>query len=254
MIETRHALVMGASGGIGLAIAQQLAAEPAIQTLILCAAHATASASLRELHQQLASSGVHCILQNVDIGDEESLARLGATLTVQVPALDLVINAAGLLHGPDLAPEKTATQVSAAAMQRIFSVNAFGPMLMAKTLWPWLRAKHPVIFASLSARVGSIEDNRLGGWYSYRAAKAAHNQFLKTAAIELARINPQSVVLALHPGTTDTRLSRPYQSNVAQEKLFTAEFVAKCLLDIILRSEPADSGSFIAWDGKRIAW
>jgi len=110
------------------------------------------------------------------------------------------------------------------------------------------------VFASLSARVGSISDNRLGGWYGYRAAKAAQNQFLKTMAIELARLNPSSIVLALHPGTTDTALSRPFQAGVAAEKLFTTEFVATRLLQLIADATPADSGSFVAWDGQTIAW
>jgi NAD(P)-dependent dehydrogenase (short-subunit alcohol dehydrogenase family) len=166
----------------------------------------------------------------------------------------LIVNAAGLLHAPDLVPEKSVTQISIASMQKVFAVNAFGPMLLIKALWPWLRAKRPIVFASLSARVGSIEDNQLGGWLSYRAAKAAQNQFLKTSAIELSRLNPQSIVLALHPGTTDTALSQPYQANVRPEKLFTPEFVAERLLEVIQHASPADSGSFIAWDGKRIAW
>lgn len=250
----QHALVMGASGGIGLAIAQKLAADPALQTLVLCAAHANASEALQALQQDCSQRHIATLLIDTDISDEDSLAALALALSAQNMPLDLVVNAAGLLHGPGLMPEKTVTQVSAASMQRVFAVNAFGPMLLIKALWPWLRAKRPVVFASLSARVGSIEDNQLGGWYSYRAAKAAQNQFLKTAAIELTRINPQSIVLALHPGTTDTALSQPYQANVRPEKLFAPAFVAESLLNIIEHASPADSGSFIAWDGKRIAW
>lgn len=250
----QHALVMGASGGIGLAIAHKLAADPALQTLVLCAAHASASEPLRALQQACSARHVATLLIDTDISDETSLEALALALTAHRTPLDLVVNAAGLLHAPGLMPEKTVTQISAESMQRIFSVNAFGPMLLIKTLWPWLRAKQAVCFASLSARVGSIEDNQLGGWYSYRAAKAAQNQFLKTAAIELSRINPQSIVLALHPGTTDTALSQPYQANVRPEKLFTPAFVADSLVHIIEHASPADSGSFIAWDGKQIAW
>jgi NAD(P)-dependent dehydrogenase (short-subunit alcohol dehydrogenase family) len=250
----QHVLVMGASGGIGLAIAQKLAADPALQTLVLCAAHANASEPLRALQQQCAARHIATLLIDTDISDENSLATMAVALSAQSTSLDLVVNAAGLLHAPDLLPEKTITQVSTASMQRIFSVNAFGPILLMKTLWPWLRAKRPVVFASLSARVGSIEDNQLGGWFSYRAAKAAQNQFLKTGAIELSRINPQSIVLALHPGTTDTGLSQPFQANVKPDKLFTPAFVAERLFNIIQNASPADSGSFIAWDGKRIKW
>lgn len=250
----QHALVMGASGGIGLAIAHRLAADPALKTLVLCAAHANASEPLRTLQQQCAARHIDTLIMDTDISNENSLAILAAALSAQNTPLDLVVNAAGLLHAPDLLPEKTITQVSTASMQRIFSVNAFGPILLMKTLWPWLRAKRPVVFASLSARVGSIEDNQLGGWFSYRAAKAAQNQFLKTAAIELSRINPQSIVLALHPGTTDTDLSQPFQANVKPGKLFTPAFVAERLLDIIYHASPAESGSFFAWDGEKIKW
>lgn len=249
-----HVLVMGASGGIGLAIAHKLAVDPALQTLVLCAAHANASEPLRALQQMCLARHIATLLIDTDISDEDSLTALAVALKTQGTPLDLIVNAAGLLHAPDLVPEKTVTQISAAAMQRIFAVNAFGPMLLIKTLWPWLRAKRPIVFASLSARVGSIEDNQLGGWFSYRAAKAAQNQFLKTTAIELSRLNPKSIVLALHPGTTDTALSQPYQANVRPEKLFTPEFVAERLLTVIQNASPADSGSFIAWDGKRIAW
>ena len=250
----QHVLVMGASGGIGLAIAQKLAKDPALQTMVLCSAHANASEQLRALQKECLARQIATLLIDTDISDEESLATLAFDLSTLNAPLDLIVNASGLLHAPNLLPEKTITQVSTASMQRIFSVNAFGPILLMKTLWPWLRAKRPVIFASLSARVGSIEDNQLGGWFSYRAAKAAQNQFLKTAAIELSRINPQGIVLAMHPGTTDTDLSQPFQANVKPEKLFTPAFVAECLIDIFQDAIPADSGSFIAWDGKRIKW
>ena len=253
-MSLQHVLVMGASGGIGLAMAEQLSAMKDMKTLVLCATHATAFSALKTLGETCHARGIHAMIIDVDVSDESSLANLAASLKESVPAMDLVVNTAGLLHGPDLAPEKSITQISASAMQRIFAVNAFGPILLAQALWPWLRAKKPVVFASLSARVGSISDNRLGGWYGYRAAKAAQNQFLKTMAIELARLNPSSIVLALHPGTTDTALSRPFQAGVAAEKLFTTEFVATRLLQLIADATPADSGSFVAWDGQTIAW
>ncbi len=253
-MRLQHVLVMGASGGIGLAIAEQLSTMKEMKTLVLCAAHATASLALKTLGAACHARGIDALILDVDVSDESSLANLAASLKETVPVIDLVVNTAGLLHGPEIAPEKSITQISAGTMQRSFAVNAFGPILLAKALWPWLRAKKPVVFASLSARVGSIADNRLGGWYSYRAAKAAQNQLLKTMAIELTQLNPSSIVLALHPGTTDTALSRPFQSGVAAEKLFTAEFVASRLLQLILDATPADSGSFIAWDGQTIPW
>lgn len=253
-MRLQHALVMGASGGIGLALAKKIAAEPELKTLVLCSAHASSSIALQRLKLECEEKNILSLVLDADITDESSLAALVNVIKSKVNVLDLIINASGLLHDQALSPEKTITQISADAMQKIFSVNAYGPMLLAKALWPWLRARQATVFASLSARVGSIEDNGLGGWYSYRAAKAAQNQFLKTMSIELARINPASIVLALHPGTTDTALSRPYQAGVPAEKLFTADFVAERLLELIKNAMPVDTGSFIAWDGKRIPW
>jgi NAD(P)-dependent dehydrogenase (short-subunit alcohol dehydrogenase family) len=168
--------------------------------------------------------------------------------------IDLIVNTVCLLHSSDVSPEKALEHISLPSMKQVFAVNAYGPILLAQALLPWLKARRPVVFASLSARVGSITDNRLGGWYSYRASKAAQNQFLKTLAIELARRNPEAIVLALHPGTTDTGLSRPFQANVTQEKLFTPAFVAEHLLQQITQATAEDTGSFIAWDGQRIPW
>lgn len=237
---------MGASSGIGLAMAQQLSQDSALKTLVLYSRRASSSVALQTIAAAGRAGGKEVLIQDADMSDESSLANLAAALQAQVPVLDLVMNTVGLLHDADLSPEKTVLQLSAASMQRVFAVNAFGPMLLAKAVWLWLRSRHPVVFASLSARVGSISDNRLGGWYSYRASNAAQNQLLKTMAIELARNNPESIVLALHPGTTDTQLSRPFQSGLTAEKLFTPAFVATCLLQLVRDARPAQSGCFLA--------
>jgi len=117
-----------------------------------------------------------------------------------------------------------------------------------------LAHRERAVYASISARVGSIGDNRLGGWYAYRGAKAAQNMFTKTLAIEWARTRRNVVCVALHPGTTDTELSRPFQANVPPEKLFAPERTVRQLLEVIDRLAPADTGSFLAWDGSRIPW
>jgi len=253
-IPLRHALIMGASSGIGHAMAERLAADPDIETLVLCSRRARSSALLLRLQSQLAAAGKQCLLLDVDITDEASLAGMTNQLRKDMQVIDLVVNTVGLLHAEDVSPEKALEHISLPSMQQVFAVNAFGPILLAQALMPWLKVRRPVLFTSLSARVGSIGDNRLGGWYSYRASKAAQNQLLKTLAIELARRNPEAIVLALHPGTTDTGLSRPFQANVAQEKLFTPAFVADHLLQQITQATVEDTGSFIAWDGQRIAW
>jgi NAD(P)-dependent dehydrogenase (short-subunit alcohol dehydrogenase family) len=253
-ISPRHALIMGASSGIGHALAERLSADPDLETLVLCSRSARSSTPLLQLQSKLDSAGKQCLLLEADITDEASLSDMANQVRENVQAIDLIINTAGLLHSKDVSPEKALEHMSLSSMRQVFAVNAFGPILLAQALIPWLKARRRIVFASLSARVGSITDNRLGGWYSYRASKAAQNQLLTTLAIELSRRNPEAIVLALHPGTTDTSLSRPFQANVAQEKLFTPDFVAEHLLQQIMRATPKDTGSFVAWDGQRIAW
>jgi NAD(P)-dependent dehydrogenase (short-subunit alcohol dehydrogenase family) len=137
-------------------------------------------------------------------------------------------------------------------LAEVFAVNTIGPALIAKHTLPLLPRDRRAVFAAISARVGSISDNRLGGWYGYRAAKAALNQVLKTAAIELAAKAPQAVCIGLHPGTVATDLSKPFRGNVSAEKLFTPEQSAGHLLDVIARVTPADSGGVFDWKGDRV--
>lgn len=249
-----HALVMGASQGIGLAIAEQLAELPAVRTLVLCSRHAQTSDALLHLQSQCRTRGKQCQLIDADVTDTRHLGNLSDQLKNMLQSLDLIINTTGLLHDDGIAPEKMLEHISLPALQQTFAVNAWGPILLAQALLPWLTMRRRIVFASLSARVGSIADNRLGGWYSYRASKAAQNQLLKTLSIELRRRNPDAIVLALNPGTTDTRLSRPFQTNVSQAKLFTPSFVAGRLLQIIMQASAEDTGRFIAWDGEPIPW
>lgn len=201
-----HALVLGASRGVGHAIAAQLAHDPRVERLYVTARQGAASAPMAEL-QRAQPAKVQALA--CDITVEANLAALRIEIAARSPRLHLAINAAGLLHAPGLAPEKTVRQVTLENLRRSFAVNAFGPILLARELLPLLVHDAPAVFASLSARVGSIGDNRLGGWYAYRAAKAAQNQLLRSFAIELARLNRRSIVLMLHPGTVDTALSRP---------------------------------------------
>ncbi|MBC7502887.1 MAG: SDR family NAD(P)-dependent oxidoreductase [Herminiimonas sp.] len=242
---------MGASGGIGFEMVRLLAQHPHTATLFAVARLATGNPALQEL--AMAHAG-RIVLIDADITDESRLAAMATSIATHVPSLHLVVNAAGMLHTPTRGPEKTLAQLTLAGLQQSFSVNAFGPILLAKALMPLLRHAEPVVFASLSARVGSITDNRLGGWYSYRAAKAAQNQLLKTLSIELTRLNRRSTVLALHPGTTDTALSKPFQGNVRDDALFAPIFAAQRLLDVIAQRGPGQTGGFYAWDGTSIDW
>lgn len=246
-----NALVAGATGGIGMALVNQLAAHQQVAHLFALARAATTSPALEALAN--AHPGrVH--LLDCDLTQDAALAETAAAVGRIVSGLHLTINTVGMLHAPGLQPEKALAQITLSGMQTLFLINAFAPILLAKALLPFMRHCAPAVFVSLSARVGSIGDNRAGGWYSYRGAKAAQNQFLKTLSIELARLNHRSIVLALHPGTTDTRLSKPFQTNVRSENLLTPEFSAASLLSVIAERTPADTGGFYAWNGQGIVW
>jgi NAD(P)-dependent dehydrogenase (short-subunit alcohol dehydrogenase family) len=219
-----HAVVIGASGGIGAAFADLLEADPQV-------------ARVTRL-----SRATGC-----DLTDPASVASAAAALTAPP---DLVICATGVLHAEGLAPERDLKHLDAAAFARAFAINATGPALLAQAFLPLLPKGRKTVFAALSARVGSISDNRLGGWHAYRASKAALNQILRTIAIEQARKNSDSIVLGLHPGTVDTGLSKPFQRNV--KTLFTPTESAAHLLKVIDGATPAQSGMFIDWQGEAI--
>jgi NAD(P)-dependent dehydrogenase (short-subunit alcohol dehydrogenase family) len=247
------AVVVGASQGIGLAIVKDLLNRPQVSRVYAASRMAMLSAELGTLAESHAD---RLQILSVDSTQEPDIVRLANEVRERDQRLHWLINCAGLLHDAarNIRPEKRLEQVDMAQLEALFRINAFAPILLAKHFLPLLHHDQPACFASLSARVGSISDNQLGGWYSYRASKAAQNQFIRTFAIEAQRRAPNLTCLALHPGTTDTGLSKPFQKNVSQEKLFSTTFVAERLTDIVLRSTPADSGRFFAWDGSEITW
>jgi len=247
-----HALVQGASRGIGLEFVRQLLAQPATgRVFASCRAPDWAAELLA-----LAAGDPRLQLLPLDVSDEASIARAAATVAGVTDRLHLVVNCAGILHGgpASLAPEKRLADVRPEALTASFAVNAFGPLLVAKHFERLLGHRERAVFASISARVGSIGDNRLGGWYAYRGAKAAQNMFTRTLAIEWSRSRRNVVCVALHPGTTDTDLSLPFQGNVPAGKLFSPERTARQLLEVIDRLTQADTGRFLAWDGSEIPW
>jgi NAD(P)-dependent dehydrogenase (short-subunit alcohol dehydrogenase family) len=186
------------------------------------------------------------IAGRIDLRDEASIAAAAGRIGAPV---DLVLVASGLLHGDRVSPERSYRELSPEALADSFAVNAIGPALVAKHFLPLLPRKGPAVFACLSARVGSITDNRLGGWYGYRASKAALNMLIRTLAIELARTAPDAICVGLHPGTVDTALSAPFQRGVPAERLFTPTYSAARLLEVLTTLTPAQSGGCFAWDG-----
>jgi NAD(P)-dependent dehydrogenase (short-subunit alcohol dehydrogenase family) len=214
-----HALIIGATGGIGCAFADLLEHD---------GAHVT---------RWSRSSGL-------DLTDPASIETAVAALATPP---DLVIVATGVLHATGLLPEKSNAQLTADALATAFAINTIGPALIARALLPLMPKGRKTVLAALSARVGSISDNRLGGWHSYRASKAALNQLIRTMAIEQARRNPEQILLTLHPGTVDSGLSKPFQKGV--KTLFTPEESARHLLAVIDGATPAQSGQLIDWQG-----
>ena len=226
------AVVVGASGGIGAALVDALVEEGGFDTV-----HRFSRSARGD--------------DRLDFDDEASIAAAARRVAANPPALVLV--ATGLLHEGGHLPEKAMRDLDAAWLARQFAVNAIGPALVAKHFLPVMPKTGRCVFAALSARVGSIGDNKLGGWYGYRAAKAALNQLIRTAAIEERRRNDRSIVVCLHPGTVDTPLSQPFQANVRPDQLFTPARAAVQLLDVIDGLKAPDSGKVFDWEGKEVA-
>lgn len=245
------AVVIGGTRGIGLALVDALLADPANGPVIAAGRAPDTVAALDALATR---HGARLQRQRLEITAESSIAAAVETIAAGQPALSLVVNTVGLLHDDGLRPERRLGEIDPAALARSHAVNAIGPVLIAKHFQRLLSHGERAVLATLSARVGSITDNRLGGWYAYRAAKAAQNQLMRTAAIELARRAPRLIVVQLHPGTVETDLSAPFRGNVAADKLFTPAQAAEHLLRVIAALTPADSGSFRAWDGSPIPW
>lgn len=234
-----QAVVFGASGGIGRALTTQLAERAGVTRV-----HAVSRSP--------GPCGPNIVTHTADITQEGDLERLATVLKAE-GTIDLVLVATGLLSNQDgLAPEKSSRHQSLAAFEQVFRVNTFGPALVAKYMLPLMPRKGRAVFAALSARVGSISDNRLGGWHAYRASKAALNMLVRNYAIEQARINDAFIAVTLHPGTVDTSLSQPFQSNVPDAKLFSADQSAHYLLDVLDRLTQADSGKRFDWAGQEI--
>lgn len=224
------ALVIGSSGGIGAALVDELDAMPRCGGVVSLS---------RASHPSF------------DLTNEASIAAIADEWKSAGRKFDLVFDATGALTIQGEGPEKSLTALNGETMAQAFAVNVIGPALLLKHFAPMLATDTRSVFATLSARVGSIGDNRLGGWYSYRASKAALNQIVKTGAIEIARKFPDAVCLALHPGTVETPLTRPFARG---RFTHSPREAARNLVRVIDQAGPEQSGSFLAYDGSVIPW
>lgn len=233
-----RAAVIGAGGGIGAALVRRLAEDERFEVVYALSRHPGT----------LSDAAV--VSLPVDVGDETSIAAAAQAIG---GSLDLVIIATGLLHEGGRGPERALQDLDAGWLARNFAINTIGPTLALRFFVPLLPRAGRSVIAALSARVGSMADNRTGGWYGYRASKAALNMVVRCAAIEIGRTRPEAVCAALHPGTVATALSRPFQARVPPERLFEPAFAAERLLAVLDGLTPAQSGRCYAWDGTEIA-
>ncbi len=225
------AVVVGSSGGIGAAVMAALTADGRFSSVL-------------GLHRSSAPA--------LELTEEASIEAAARHVAAQAGTLRLVFDATGVLQDETTRPEKTWRELDPVSLSHAFAVNAIGPALLMKHFLPLLPSKEKAVFATLSAKVGSIGDNRLGGWYGYRASKAALNQFVRTAAVELARRCPQAVCLALHPGTVHTALTAAHAKHGLEVR--TPAAAAELLVQVLDRVTAADSGAFLDYAGQPLPW
>ncbi|WP_201595670.1 SDR family oxidoreductase [Psychrobacter fulvigenes] len=254
-MDNKTYLIIGGTGGIGQAMVQQLVTATAneqddnnrIQVF------ATYHRSVPDFEAD------NLYWLQMDVSDESSIKQAADDIKQQSTHLDWVINCVGLLHTESAQPEKALRQVETDFFLQNMQINALAGLLIAKHIRPLLAkaersADKPAIFATISARVGSISDNQLGGWYSYRMSKAALNMGMKNLSIEWARSLKDVCIVVMQPGTVNTQLSAPFQGNVADGQLFSPAYSAECLLEVLSGMSADKSGSFIDWAGESIPW
>lgn len=242
---TSTAIVIGSGGGIGAAMCEQWKNDTRIDQLI------TVSRQAEKTAQLTAESGTDSLVCDYS---EESISKNGELISKMAGTITRVCICNGILHNENIWPEKRIEDINSDALQQVFTANSIVPLLWLKALLPVVKSQTECIITVLSARIGSIGDNRSGGWYSYRASKAALNMLLKTASIEFSRRARNVKLIAFQPGTTDTNLSKPFQASVRAENLLTPEFVASHLVNIMDHQSVDGELSFIDWENQSIDW
>ena len=232
--------VIGSSGAIGNALSNRLLEDESVETIYKFSRSQKSEDNQKEKNFF------------IDIEDENSIKKSTENIPEDIK-FDMIFVATGILHNDDdIFPEKSIKDINADKLKRVLSINTIGPTLVGKYFIQYLNNKNKSIFAFLSARVGSISENKLGGWYSYRSSKTALNQIIKNFSIEIKRTNPNAIFVGLQPGTVSSFLSKPFEKNVKSENLFTPDFSASKLLEVIDNLESKDTGKLIAWNGEEI--
>ena len=239
MTIKRNVAVVGATGAIGKAFVDYYSKDESVENVF--------AFSRKKINFENRK------IKSFDLDIENQTSIEDAAQNIKDYPIDTIIVATGILHSENFGPEKSIKEIDFTNMTKVMAVNTIGPALIGRYFIPLLRKDTKSVLAFLSARVGSISDNKLGGWYSYRASKTALNQIVKNFSIELKRTNPKAVVLALQPGTVDSNLSEPFKKNVAKGKLFSPEQSRELLSDVIEKVTIKDSGNLIAYDGEIIS-
>ncbi len=236
----KNVAVIGSSGAIGNSISKLLKSEISVESVYNFSRSAISESSEKEKNIY------------IDIENEDSIIESIKKIPKDIK-FDLIFVATGILHNDeDIYPEKSIKDISGDKLKKVLMVNTIGPALIGKYFTPFLNKNNKNVFAFLSARVGSISNNKIGGWYSYRASKSALNQIIKNFSIEIKRSNPNSIFVGLQPGTVKSNLSKPFQKNVNSKNLFSPDYSAKKLIDVINNLSIEDTGKLFAWDGEEI--
>ena len=245
-----HSLICGAGNGIGLAMVKNLLEASSESTVFATYREPLKSQGLLDLQKQHPGRLYPFIL---DVAKASDFAELESSITMHTQTLDLVIHTIGFLHDDEVMPEKSIKDINLDQMQKSFLINSTSVALLAKSIFKLIKNKQPSIFAALSARVGSIGDNRSGGWYSYRASKAALNMTIKNLSLEFDRSSMSCVAAAVHPGTVKTKLSEPFTSRTKYQ-LHTPDEAADHILKAICDLDKSDQGMFLDWQGEKVQW
>ena len=245
-------LIHGSNRGIGLALVAELSRKEYDQRPVIATCRKPAEAL--ELRNLKRVSPHRIEIVEMDAEKESSIENAAATIANTCETISTMISCIGILHGRKIRPERRLQDISPDQLITNFRVNAIGPLMCVKHFAPFFHKQNRTVIAALSARVGSIKDNKIGGWYAYRASKAALNMYLKNLSIELPRIYRRMICVALHPGTVDTQLSKPFQQRIPARQIFDPTQAASNIVRILSDLDDDDNGRFIAWDNSEVPW